>query len=908
MPGVRWAATPQFDPITIEDGLSHGTVWSILQDRRGFLWFATAGGLNRYDGYEFEVYLHDPEDPNSLAESIVLHLLEDREGTLWLGTRGRGVNRFDPATETLQHFEEIPGDSNSLLGTEVWVQLQDRSGDLWFGTEAGLSRLDPATGTFTRYRHDPEDPRSLGLGLVNRIFEDSRGQIWIGLEGGGLARYDAVDDGFSHYRHDPEDPSSLPNDGVGALLEDREGRLWVGTWEGLAWKDPEAEDLFHRYPLAEEGEEEDSVITLWESSSGEIWVGMSATGLRRITLGDGTTENQRLALRQDPEDPTGLVSDSILSFYEDRTGILWIGTRAGISRYDPRSNQFSRFRPAKGLSRARVWAIEQDSQGVIWGGTMEGGLVRLDQEKGTLEPHGLDGPFAELSPQAVASLLEDRAGFLWIGTEGEGLLRLGPDRKTLVTYLPDPLDPNSLAEDSAYCLLEDPDGALWIGTYESGIQRLDEERRVFTNFQHDPDDPHSLISNDVYDLYIDRAGDLWVGSFGGLHHLRREDFETGHFTRYVRELNDPNSLSSNNVTSILEDSSGVLWVGTTGGLHRLGPERQHFRFFGARSGLPHEKIVSLAEGDGGELWIASVRGLSRFDPASETFTNYDTRDGLHGNVFFIGSAIQGLKGELFFGGERGVTSLIPGQIEQDPHPPQVLLTEFLLYNEPARLRRQDPSSPLERPIEVTDELRLTHREKVIGFEFSALHYAAPPKNRYAYRLKGFEDDWIPTDASRRFAFYTNLEAGTYTFEVKGSNKDGVWSDEVASVRLRVAPPPWKSWWAYLLYTLALGTVMSSVVLGQRRELRRERALAARERAINRQLRELDKRKDELVAEKSSRIKILEGILPICATCKKIRDKAGQWNDLEVYIDQHSEAEFSHGVCPDCLASYLAPKS
>jgi signal transduction histidine kinase len=352
-----------------------------------------------------------------------------------------------------------------------------------------------------------------------------------------------------------------------------------------------------------------------------------------------------------------------------------------------------------------------------------------------------------------------------------------------------------------------------------------------------------------------------VATYAGLARLPKGSAaDPAEFVRYRHDPDDPNSLSSDQVTSLAQDDSGILWIGTAaGGLNRLDPRRGTFRAFRRKDGLPSDKVAAMVVDEDGRLWVSTANGLSRFDPRTGEFRNYDSGDGLHGDVFLIGAAHRSPRGEIFFGGSGGLTSFFPDRITDDPQPPAVVITEFLILNEPVAVHRKDPESPLHRSMVSTTELTLTHRHRVVGFEFAALHYADPTRNRYAYQLEGFDEQWIETGADKRFAQYTNLDPGEYVFRVKATNKDGVWNETGAAVRIRVLPPPWRTWWAYSIYGLAVAAAVTVFVRRQRREVRRERE-------INRRLREVDRLKDEFLANTSHELRTpLFGIIGLTQT-------------------------------------------
>ena len=661
--GPGLAEPPRFDfveRITVEDGLSHSTVWDVLQDRRGFLWFATANGL-------------------------------------------------------------------------------DRSGNLWVGTEAGLSRLDRDRKSFTRFPHDSNDPGSPSRGGIWGLMEDLHGGLWIATEE-GLDRYDPQGERFDHIL-------SLPDVLINDLYEGPKGRIWLATTGGLGRLSPGQDSIEPVEALADL-----DIYDIVESRAGEIWLATGRGVVVRTTTEDG--EEIFTQFQHNPQDPHSLSSNEPFAIHEDRSGILWIATRKDLTKFDRRREQFMTLRQRPGedisLSGNMVWGMAEDSKGVLWIGTQDAGLTAVDRQAGTSVVYRADPDHPDgLATNAITSLAVGPGDELWIGTTGEGLHRLGTDRQTFTRYRQDPDDPKS-PNDFIYCLMTDRAGDLWIGTYNDGIQRFDPDRREITNYQHDPAAPDSLPSNDVYGLYEDRTGDLWVATAVGLSHLALgRDPEATAFSHYSRDPGDPESLSSNKVTSMLDDEAGSFWVGTLDGLNRLDRSGGKFRRYGHRDGLASDHIVALAEGSRGDIWMSTGRGISRLDPGSGTFRNYDTAHGVHGSVFYIKSVFRNPGGEIFFGGDGGVTASFPEQISDDPMPPTVALTDFLLFNESVPLTRRQASSPLAQSITTNPDLVLNHRHKVIGFEFAALHFASPRKNRYAYRLEGFDEQWIETASGHR---------------------------------------------------------------------------------------------------------------------------------------------------------------
>lgn len=837
----------RFDHISVEEGLSHSAVRAIHQDRRGFLWLGTQEGLNRYDGYGFKVYRHDPEDPGSLSENWITSIYEDRQGELWIGTWGGGLHRFRRADESFVAYRHDPADPQSLSHDIVRCILEDRDGELWVGTEDGLNRLHRQEGTFTRFQLDPAGIGSLSGRSVLALHEDASGVLWVGTEG-GLDRYDRGATSFVSYRHVPSDPKSLGPGIISAIQEDPQGRLWIATARGLDRFDPRTGSFTHfrHDPSEPRSLSEDRILSLHVDRSGELWIGTSGHGLDRLDERTGAFVHDR----SDPLDPESLSDGSILSIYEDKTGLLWFGTYVGVNKYDRSREQFGTYRQRPGrelsLSSNSVWAILEDRSGVLWVGTYDNGLNAIDRQRGSVIHYGSDSkdPGA-LQNGEISALWEDRSGVLWVGTWG-GVSRFDRARERFSHYRHDPTDPQSLSSNKVFVLYEDSTGQLWAGT-RGGVNRYDRGSDRFIPY---PGGHDSVAQVSISCIREDHGGNLWFGSHS--HGLYRLDRDSGSLVRYRHDRDDPDSLSSNSVATVYEDRSGVLWVGTFGaGLNRF--ERGRFAVYRENDGLPNDSVLGILEDDLGNLWLSTNNGLSRFEARSQTFHNFNVDDGLQGRVYSSGSSFRSPSGEMFFGGVHGFNAFFPDRIADDPYPPDVVVTDFRLFYESPPLRAVDPDSPLEKAILETTELVLSHRDYVFSFEFAALHFSSPQDNRYAYYLEGFDRDWIATPSDQRFAQYSNLSAGDYVFHVKASNSDGVWNESGAAIKIVVLPPPWKTWWAYSLYALSLFVSVVVFVRSLHRKVERERA-------VNRRLREADKLKDALLEERAAQIEEREGFI------------------------------------------------
>ncbi|MBI4751073.1 MAG: protein kinase [Acidobacteria bacterium] len=782
----------RFGSIGLEQGLSQSSVMSLLQDHKGFLWVGTQDGLNRFDGLDFKIYRNHPQDPTSLANNFVKVLYEDRQGTLWVGTDGGGLCRFDRKTERFQIFRHDPHNPTSLGADSIWAICEDATGALWVGTYGGgVSRFDPRTQRFTVYKNNPANPTSLPANIVFTCYLDRQQRLWVGTWGGGLCRYDSTSDNFIQVRPPLTDkPGSTPKFIYG-IVSDQSDRLWICTGgEGLFRFDPTSEQFkSYRFdPNLPTTVSTDYIFTLFVDRTGLLWVGTRGGGICQYSpASDGFL---RIPLKNNSTGP--LSNEVIRSFCQDRAGTLWIGTEGeGLFFYDPLAQRFQTLKwTPTGMPETTVKSLYQDYQGTLWVGTRSG-LSRIDAQTGQVKTYQNDPRRpTSLSNNSVFAITQDKTGQLWVGTDGGGLGRFDPTQEIFVNYRHDPLNPNSLTSNNISSLVVDHEGMLWVGLNGQGLCRFHPQTAHWTRFRTNPADASTLSSDAVYTLLEDQKGDIWIGTRGG--GLCRYNRQTSSFQSFLNQPGNPASLSGNVVLSLFEDQTGILWVGTRGGgLNRFDPATQTFEALRQANGLPNDVIEGILEDSAGQLWLSTNQGICKFDPVKRSFRKYDASDGLQGNEFSQSAVCKGRGGELFFGGTNGITSFFPDQVTENLFVPPIVITNFKKFNQ---------NVSLETSITETDEITIDYTENFITFEFAALSFTNARRNQFAYRLIGFDDHWIPA-GTQRSATFTNLDGGTYTFQVKGSNNDGVWNETGASLRIKVLPPPWKRWWAYGLYAL-----------------------------------------------------------------------------------------------------------
>jgi diguanylate cyclase (GGDEF)-like protein len=836
----------RFQHFSTDDGLSQATINCILQDRRGFLWVGTEDGLNRYDGYGFTSFKNDDLDSSSLSNNHVSALLEDSQGNLWIGTFG-GLNRWNPARESFDHVDGGPAGSDSLKLDRITTLYQDRRGRIWIGTDGGgLARLDVLSSPFLRYTHDPPAAQGLSSNRIVAIEEDRHGMLWIGTRDQGLDRLDPETGSVRNFRHRPDDPLSLSDDWIATVFEDSRDELWIGTREGGVNRfDPETATAqrYQHDPLESTSVSANYVRVIFEDRKGILWVGTDS-GLNEFDRDRASF----IRYTSDSSDPRNLVDDDIRSLYQDRGGVLWVGAGSALHKWNTRSDVFSHYREepnAKGgLSDNRVISIQEAKDGSVWVGTYGGGLNRLDPRSGrfTQYRHRPSDP-RSLSDDRATCLLVTRNDTLWVGTFAAGLNRFD-GKGGFVHFKHDPGDPSSLSTNGVMALFEDRDRTLWVGTYEGGLERFD--GKTFLHLRHDPANPRSMSNDRVQALYQETDGTLWIGTDGG--GLNRHQPGTNEFVAYRHSPGDATSLTSNSVYAIAEDGDGTLWVATDRGLNKWPRSLRkrgigQFSRYKERNGLPNELIYGILVDDDGFLWMSTNNGLSRFDPRNESFANFGPAQGLQASEFNFGAYHKGASGRMYFGGVNGFNAFFPARVEERPHIPPVL-TAFYKLNEKV---------VLERPIWEIDEVEIGYRDDVLSFEFAALDFSAPEQNRYAYKLEGFDDDWIELGTGRR-ATYTSLESGRYTLRVRGSNSEGVWNEDGVVLGLHVLPAPWETWWAYTLYVIAGLNLFIAYIRFQARKLEREAEYSRKlERTVQERTKELAE-KNEALGDANEKLK------------------------------------------------------
>jgi len=818
-----------FDHLTVEEGLSQSTVFSITQDAEGFMWFATRDGLNKFDSRKVVVYKSNPQDKNSIRDNTVYSLYSDSQGQLWVGTR-EGLSAYHPQSDNFTTFLSDPKNDSTLSNSTVTCIFEDRNKNLWIGTRQGLNLLVSKDSiSFIRFLHQDKENNSLMDDDVRSVFQDKDGMIWVGTSS-GLSRLDFKSPGdyqFTSYKIPDPDQHGKSN-WINAIIEDDQDRLWIGTEKSGLKIFNKKESAFQTVPWSKGHELESKTIRAILKDNDRLWVGTIGGA---FIVSQNQYEIQKL--KNIPDNVTSVSDNSIRSLYKDKGGSYWVGTfHGGVNFYNPLSKQFQLLKPGKSHSKNYfkiASAITKDHLQRLWIGTEGSGLLAIDEKTDkTIHYFKHDEQNKNsLCHDRIKCLLPDEEG-LWIGTI-EGLDYYHFASGKFQHYHKQHDAKNALPDDTIYDLIKDSNGDLWIATYRGGIIRFDRKKGIVETFTNQPDDIKSLSSSGATRLFIDSNHNLWIGTINGLNKKT-----SGGFIRYLLNKgtdNNNTSISGDYILCIFEDTQKRLWIGTRGnGLNRMRVADGTFEKFTIADGLSGNTIYGIQEDARGALWISTENGLSRFDPDKGIAKNYDRSDGLACKEFNFNSYYKDKTGRMYFGGYNGVVLFYPDSVRENNAIPKLAFTSLKLFNKEVGVMGDDEI--LKQSIGFCQEIQFRYDQNVFAVEFAVLNYTNAKKNQFAYKLEGFEEQW--NFSKEPVATYMNLSPGHYTLLIKGTNNDGVWNDVPLAMKIVVLPPPWKTWWAYTVYASVFLALLYAWTRFNRKQVKLEHDLHLEQLEMKRQ--------------------------------------------------------------------------
>ncbi|RYE29207.1 MAG: sensor histidine kinase, partial [Sphingobacteriaceae bacterium] len=812
----------QFSQLNINQSLSNNQITSIYKDNKGFMWFGTMAGLNRYDGYKFKIFKHSNLSTSSLDDDNISNIMEGPNQKLWIKTRN-GFNIYDLQSEHFSHNIKKTLAAFSIPDSLISTIKKDRNGNFWFvHSSYGIYCYQPKTHQTKHFTHLPNDSTSLYSNTITDIAEDAKGNFWVAHHNGIVEKLDARTNKITSRIYTLN--HLYPQERFTTMLAvDAQDDLWVymsGNALGTFYFNTKTKAYKHIDKNSIHGKLNSNIVyNIVQDNKGLVWISTDHGG---INLLDKKTFSTTYITHRAADDKS-IAQNSITTLYKDNTGIIWAGTyKRGISYYHENIIKFPLYQhhPAdpNSLGYDDVNKFAEDAKGNLWIGTNGGGLFYLDRKKNAYQLYKHNAKDANsLSNDVIVSLWIDYEQKLWIGTYFGGLDCF--DGKKFTHYKHDEADPNSISDDRVWEIMEDSQNRLWVGTLAGGLNLFNRQKNNF--YRYLPYRPNSVHSAYISALTEDRQGNIWIGTSDGIEVLEKK---SNQFIRYRHEEKNSKSLINNNIIAIYKDSRNLIWVTTQEGLSIFNPRTKEFNNYLKEDGLPDNAVLEVLEDNRNHIWLSTKNGLSDISLSGLNnnyklaFKNYDETDGLQGKEFNENAALKTRKGELIFGGGNGFNLFTSEQIKSNTNKPAVFLTDFQIFNQNVQAGEQvEGHVILSKSITDTKAITLNYRDNVFSIEFAALNFFDPKKVQLLYKLEGFNESWLKADNNIRRANYTNLYPGTYTFRVKAANADGIWSNKEAALTIKILPPWWGTSYAFFTYIFL---VLSGLYLIRKRGIRK----------------------------------------------------------------------------------------
>ena len=797
-PAIAQNPEISFEHLTSEDGLPNSTIMDILQDRKGFFWFSSRNGLFRYDGYNFTTFKTDLKNSHSISDNWISSLFEDSEGVLYVGTWDQGLNIYDGKKENFTRYKANQ-DTNSLGSNKIRCIKEDSKGIIWIGTfDKGFYSFNKKEKKFSSFSL----PTKCANNCIDMVI-DKDDNLWMTNSILELVQFNpntkefiVINKSFSSKQKSDEI--------ISKLLIDKDANLWIAaSINGLYFYDHKNNITKHWINQINNSKSlnSDIITDILETNDGQIWIATDGGGIDILDTEKGEFYHNTY----NENDPASLSTNAIYCLYSDKSNNIWAGTYlAGINIFNPGRKKFSYYKPnpdnQSGLGSNSVLAIYQDKDNDLLIGTDGGGMYLYNKDK--YGDKFIDFKLKEkASPEVVKTIYQTNDGTFWIGTWNKGLVKF--DKKSSkFSYLGwDKGNPEKLTSPVVWSINEGDKNLLWIAVWPFGIDVYDwKKNKVVKHIRQS----NGLKGKYISQIFKDSKGRIWIATYD--EGLNRYIASSDRFVNYQYKSGSLRSLSSNQVSTIFEDSKSNIWIGTHGGgLNKYNEITDDFTVIDENNGLISNEITGILEDSNEDFWISSNKGVFKFSPTTCKTRNYDTDDGLQGNEFNDCASFKAKNGRFYFGGTKGFNAFYPEQIKDNSYHTPLYITAFSIFNK--LITVNSPDSILTQSIIETKEITLPYDKSVFTFEFNALNFNRSKKNHYAYRMENFENDWNYV-GHKRYATYTNLDPGEYTFMVKATNNDGVWNEVPTTIKITITPPYWQTqWFRISLILFIIGSIV-----------------------------------------------------------------------------------------------------
>ena len=809
LPNLSFSSDPvAFEHINRSNGLPSNSITAIIQDKYGMMWFGTYNGLVRFNGYDYKIFTNNPTDSNSHSDNFINNLALTKDGNLLVGHRNHGFSIFDYKSESFKRFSNKPGEINSLGHDNIFDVHSDKKGNIWIGTLLGLDKFEIKTGKFTHYHLSTNQENPIEKQLISSIVEENDGQLLLFVSGMKIVRFNPENELFTPLKVDVGYSFKARINKGGIIFKDKQGFLWIGTeQDGLIRFDERTNTTF-RYKKSNSGETLRVIMHIMQDSEDKIWVSTDGNGLIEFNY----STDKFIYHTYDPQKPTSIGSNAVYFSLEDKSKHIWVATyAAGINIIKKNKKRFELYTNngfgKYSLSYKSVLSFEDNKDGKIWVGTDGGGLNLFDPKTKTFE--WITKENSGICSNIIKTLLKDDFDNLWIGTYASGLCKANFKTKEFKHYLPENNPTStSILGINVWSIAKGNNGDFWLGELNAGLDFYNATTRKFEHILHEDDSATIARKGSVMTIMVDKSGKVWIGT--QTHGVQVFDPKTKKLKIFINDPKNKSSIISNNTQTIIQDSKGFIWIGTRqGGVSKLIDYNSNkFINYTQQEGLAGNTIFGIIEDDNHNFWISTDNGVSMLDTKTNTFRSFDKSDGLQSLEFAIDAAIKGKDGFIYLGGTDGFNRFHPDSIKYNTNKPEVFITGFNLFNKNIESKMSYNNRVyFDKALHLLDTIKLNYTDYVFSIAFSAIDYTTPERNKFAYRLEGFEDNWNYVDATKRLATYTNLNPGHYIFHVKAANNDGVWNEKGKSILIIIYPAWWQTWWFRIICAILIASTL-----------------------------------------------------------------------------------------------------